>query len=90
MFWWSLLKWFVIIFGVTMGLSYSIVTFGPIVGLCFGLIYAACKSGSTWYLFVSIWLLPALIAIITSPMMVDYMNLRRERKDRLEKEADLE
>lgn len=78
----AFVKWFIVIFASLALLSYIIVTFGPLLGICFGLIYAACQSGNTWALFASIWLLPALIALATSPAMIDYMNLRKERKER--------
>lgn len=81
--WWrSFLKWFAIIFAVLAISSYIIVTFGPVMGLCFGLIFAACESGSAWYLFAAVWVLPALIAVVTSPFLIDYVNLRNERKAR--------
>ena len=37
--------------------------------------------------FGPLWLVPTLSALVTSPVMVDYMNLRKERKER-EEELD--
>ncbi len=77
----SIAKFFVIIFAVLAALSYIVMTVGPLLGICLGIIYAACQSGSTWYLFASTLLIPGLIAVFTSPFMADYAALRRQRKE---------
>jgi uncharacterized membrane protein (DUF106 family) len=84
----SIVRMFVMIFAVLAFSSYIIVTLGPIVALACGVIYSACQSGNTVYLLVSVWILPALIAIVSSPLMVDYMNLKREKKEREETDAE--
>ncbi len=84
----SFVKYFVVIFAGLALASYTILTVGPLLGICFGIIYAACQSGSTWFLFGAVWLVPAFIALVTSPAMIDYAELRRQRKIQKEKEED--
>lgn len=76
----SFVKWFVIVFAIAWVLIYILFqVVVPIIALCFGLVYAACQSGSGIYLFASMWVVPLMIALLTSPLMIDYANLRKER-----------
>lgn len=86
--WKRFLSAFAILYVIFAIFSYVIVTVGPLVACAFGLIFAACQSGNTLFLFLSVLVIPALIAIFTSPFMVDYINLRRERQAREELEDE--
>ncbi len=88
--WKMVLKWFAILVFCVWALSALIVTFAPFIGMCFGVVYAACQSGNLWYMFAAQWILPVLLVAITSPAWIDYINLRHERKLRQMELEDLE
>lgn len=73
------LKFFVVIFAFIWVLSAIItVVIAPAVACAFGLIYAACQSGSTLYLFISMWVLPTIMAIIFGVYAVKYHEMKQE------------
>lgn len=81
---------FAVIFGVMTILVYIVVTVGPVYAIACGLVVSACVSGNTWLLLASQWILPGFIALLTSPLMVDYYETKKELKRLKEYLEDME
>lgn len=85
----TFVKWFAVTFVVAWLASYIItVVIAPAVACAFAIVYAACQSGNTLYLFVSMWILPALMSIVFGLYAVKYNEMKDELKARREAEED--
>lgn len=79
---------FVSIYVVFMILVGATILLAPIFTFCGVLIFAACQSGNPLILFVTTWITPAILALLTSPFMVDYYEKSQELKQLKESLGD--
>jgi len=85
----SFVKWFSIAFVVAWLASYALtIVIAPVVACSFAVVYAACQSGNTLYLFISVWIIPTFMAIVFGFYAIKYHEMKDELAARKEAEAE--
>ena len=71
---------FVSIYIFLCGLSYAIVTVGPVLACLVGIVYVACTGGNSLMIAISVFIVPLFVALIASPFVHEYLELRKKHK----------
>lgn len=69
---------FVTIYAILCILIYIIITVVPVAACLAGIVYLACTTGNPFLVTVSVFVVPAFLALIVSPFVHEYFELRKK------------